>query len=253
MDFKQVVGAYCRLSTIEQKNGYGIEIQERDVAAFADRRGLRIRRFYKDEGESGVRENRKALGRLLRDCRAGRITTLIIPSLDRLSRAVRLAENLFHEFERLGVEVLIADMPTYNSRDRKDVLMRQIREAIAEENRKDIIDRLWKGRRERVRQGLMPGGNLPYGFAREKDEVVLVPAEISIVRLIFESADLRIKDIAEVLNRTGHTRRNGKPWIARQVSAILARRSFYYDGTVSYGDASGQNATFALLRIEAKT
>jgi len=50
------------------------------------------------------------------------------------------------------VDVLIADMPTYNSRDRKDVLIRQIREAIAEENRKDIIDRLWKGRQERVRK-----------------------------------------------------------------------------------------------------
>ncbi|MBI3637306.1 MAG: recombinase family protein [Candidatus Rokubacteria bacterium] len=71
--------------------------------------------------------------------------TVIIPSLDRLSRDVRLAENLFHEFEKCGVQVLIADMPTYNGKDRKDVLIRQIREAIAEENRKDIIERVRKG------------------------------------------------------------------------------------------------------------
>ncbi len=57
-------------------------------------------------------------------------------------------------------------MPTYNDRDRKDVLIRQIREAIAEENRKDIIERLWKGRQERVRRGLPPGGNVPYGYRR---------------------------------------------------------------------------------------
>jgi hypothetical protein len=36
-------------------------------------------------------------------------------------------------------------MPTYNRRNRKGVLVRQIREAIAEENRKEIIEWLWKG------------------------------------------------------------------------------------------------------------
>lgn len=125
-----------------------------------------MQRFYKDEPESGIAEDRKELRRLVRDCRAGRIQTIILPPLDRLSRDVRIAENLFHEFAQLGVEILIADMPTYNGKDRKDVLVRQIREAIAEENRKDIIERLWKGRQERVRRGKFPGGNVPYGFDR---------------------------------------------------------------------------------------
>ena len=37
----------------------------------------------------------------------GKIGTAIVPTLDRLSRDVRLAENLFYEFERLGVQILI--------------------------------------------------------------------------------------------------------------------------------------------------
>lgn len=41
----------------------------------------------------------------------------------------------------LSVEVLIADMPTYNGKNWNDVLIRQICEAIAEENSKDIIER----------------------------------------------------------------------------------------------------------------
>jgi len=112
-----------------------------------------VDRFYRDEAKSGATEHRRALNRLLRDCRHGRVATIILPTLDRLSRNVRIAENLFYDFERLGVRVLIADMPTYDSRDRKDVMLRQIREVIAEENRKDIVERLWKGRRERVRNG----------------------------------------------------------------------------------------------------
>jgi len=165
MDRKRLVVAYCRVSTLEQKRrGYGIDIQIRDVTLFAQRLGLFIRRFYKDEAESGVVEDRTAPRRLLKDCQAGRVGTLILPSTDRLSRDVRLAENLFYKFEQAGVEVLIADMPAYNGRDRKDVLIRQIREAIAEENRKDIIERLWKGRQERVRRGLPAGETYRMGL-----------------------------------------------------------------------------------------
>ena len=57
---------------------------------------------------------------------------VIIPQLDRLSRDVRIAENLFWKFNQLGIRVLIADMPTYDHTNRRDVLIRQIREAIAE-------------------------------------------------------------------------------------------------------------------------
>jgi site-specific DNA recombinase len=171
MDAHKPAAAYCRVSTLEQKRrGYGIDIQMRDVAVFAERAGLFVERFYKDEAESGVVENRRALRRLLRDCRTGRVRTVILPSLDRLSRDVRIAENLFHEFARFGVEILIADMPTYNGRDRKDILIRQIREAIAEENRKDIIERLWKGRQERVRRS-PAGRERPLRLPEEQQRV----------------------------------------------------------------------------------
>jgi len=253
MNRKRIVVAYCRVSTLEQKRrGYGIDIQIRDVTLFAERSGLFILRFYKDEAESGVEEDRTELQRLLKDCRAGRVAKVIVPSLDRLSRDVRLAENLFHEFDEAGVEVLIADMPAYNGRNRKDVLIRQIREAIAEDNRKDIIERLKKGGEERVRRGLPAGGNLGYCLAREGKKIVLVPEEIRIVRLIFAAANSGIRNIAVALNQRGFTRRNGKPWTARQVSAILARRPFYYDGMIRYGEASGQNRALAVLHEGAE-
>ena len=61
------VAAYCRVSTLEQKRrGYGIDIQVRDVQAFAERQRLFVARFYRDEAESGIKEDRKQLRRLLR-------------------------------------------------------------------------------------------------------------------------------------------------------------------------------------------
>ena len=234
--------AYCRISTLEQKkNGHGIEIQVRDATLFAQTQGLFVDRFYRDEAESGVAEERPELKKLLRRCRAGRIGTVIIPSLDRLSRDVRLAENLFWQFEHCGVRVLIGDMPNYNSQDRGDVLIRQIREAIAEANRKEIIERLWKGRQERVRKGYFPGGNVPYGYCRTSKKLVPHPHEMEVVCTILDLAARGKSNaqIVSVLQSHGFRCRNGKPWTTRQIRAILAQRELYEHGKIHYGDVAG--------------
>jgi len=248
MQRKRVV-AYCRVSTLEQKKrGYGLDIQIRDVTLCAQAHGLFIERFFKDE-ESGVEEHRRGLKRLLRACKAGKIGTIIIPSLDRLSRDVRLAENLFYDFEKLGVKILIADMPNYDGKNRKDVLIRQIREAIAEENRKEIIERLFKGRQERVRKGRPPGGNTPYGYVRRNKALIVDPKEAEVVKRIYAlgSDSQSGQAIAEVLNREGYRRRSGKPWTQRQVWAILSREALYCKGIFTYGEVVGKNKSLILV------
>ena len=62
---KKKVAACCRVSTLEQKKkGYGIDIQIRDATLYGEHHGLLVESFYKDEGESGVKEDRKALKQL---------------------------------------------------------------------------------------------------------------------------------------------------------------------------------------------
>ena len=249
---KKKVAAYCRVSTLEQKKkGYGIDIQIRDATLYAEHHGLLVERFYKDEGESGVKEDRRALKQLLRNCKAGRVGVIILPSLDRLSREVRIAENLFHEFKQLGVRILIADMPGYNG-DRKDVLIRQILEAIAEDNRKDIIERLLKGRQERVRKGFFPGGNIPYGYVRNSKSIAIHSGEAEIVRTIYDLASIGQvgQEIADELNRRNHIRRNGKHWTQRQVCRILHREKLYLEGFLQYGKVSGRDDNLIILDKE---
>ena len=251
MEAKKLVVAYCRVSTLEQtKNGLGLEIQVRDATLFAQDQGLFIDRFYRDEGESGVLEDRPQLKHLVRECKSRRVGTLIIPSLDRLSRDVRIAENLFWQFKRYGVRVLIADMPTYNGENRRDVLIRQIREAIAEDNRKEIIERLLKGRQERVRKGHFPGGNVPYGYRIKKKRLIPYPAESTVVREIvrLSRCGTSIAGIVNALNNQDARRRNGTPWTARQVRAILSRRELYERGKIHYGKVDGENEKLILIR-----
>jgi len=244
------IAAYCRVSTLEQqKKGLGMDIQVRDVTAFAEAQHLAIDRFYRDEAQSGAAENRKQLKKLLRDCERGLIDAVIIPTLDRLSRDVRIAENLFWKFDQLGIRVLIADMPYYNGSNRRDVLIRQIREAIAEDNRKEIIERLCKGRQERVRKGRAPGGNAPYGFSRVDKRLVVNSVEVRIVRLIFELSGLGYSsgEIAKELTEEGCLKRNGQPWSSRQVRSVLSRRELYKAGIIRYGDIVGTNEKLILV------
>ena len=246
---KKKIVAYCRVSTLEKKKkGHGIDIQIRDVTVFAERHGLSVEKFYRDEGESGIKEERKALRALMRACKNKKIESIILPSLDRLSREVRIAENLFHELKYLGVKVLIADMPYYNG-ERKDILIRQILEAIAEENRRDIIERLKKGRQERTRKGLFPGGNLPYGYMRKGKSISVHPHEAGIVNQIYtlSSQGLSGYAIANNLNQSGQRRRNGNSWTQRQVCRILNNEHLYLNGRMHYGEVFGENQFMAFL------
>ncbi len=244
------MAGYCRVSTLEQKKkGYGIEIQIRDIQKYADIFSLEIDGFYVDEAKSGASENRKALKRLIRDCKAGEVRSIIVSSLDRLSRDLRFTENLLYDLYKLGVKVFIADMPHYDGTNRKDVLIRQIKEAIAEENRKEIIERLKKGREERIRKGKMAGGTLPYGYRRNSKEIKKNPLEAGIIKLIF-SLEIQGKsgqEIANCLNEKGHRRRNGTEWTQRQVWAILSREDLYKRGIIKYGEVRAENPDLIIV------
>ncbi len=244
------MAAYCRVSTLEQKKkGYGIDIQTREIGRHAEIIGVEVDGFYVDEAKSGISENRKELKRLIRDCKAGKVQSIIFSSLDRLSRDLRFTENLLFELNKLGVRVLIADMPHYNGANRKDVLIRQIKEAIAEENRKEIIDRLKKGREERIRKGRMAGGTLPYGYIRNSRAIKKNPREAEIVRAIFslQAQGKSGQQIAYYLNESGHRRRNGTEWTQRQVSAILSREDLYREGVIRYGEVIGENKDLIIV------
>ncbi len=250
MERKRIVAAYCRVSTLEQKKkGYGVDIQIRDITRYAEINSLKVGKFYLDEAQSGASEERKALKRLIKDSQAGKIEAIIVSSLDRLSRNLRFTENLLFELQGLNIQILITDMPHYDHKNRKDVLIRQIKSAIAEENRQEIIERLKKGREERIRNGKMAGGTLPYGYKRIGKKIEKDPIEVKIILSIFESRSQGKtgRVIADYLNEQGFLRRNGRPWTQRQVWSILSRKNLYEKGIVKYGEIRGENKDLVIL------
>ena len=140
-------------------------------------------------------------------------------------------------------------MPNYNSADRREVLIRQIREAIAEDNRKEIIERLWKGRQERVRKGKSPGGTVPYGYRRDGKRLAPDSLEATVVRMVHRESQFgkSVRTIVNELNNNGFATGNGKPWVPRQVRNILARKELYEHGKRRYGCVEGTNQGLILL------
>lgn len=136
---KERIAIYVRVSTSTSKaKGKGsdarvqdTEMQKREILAHIASRGLQDFEIYEDKGYSGTKDARPALKRLMADCRAGKVRTVICWKLDRLFRSLRHLINTLDEFSRLGLEFVALrdsiDLSTHSGR-----LMMQLLGAFAE-------------------------------------------------------------------------------------------------------------------------
>jgi len=95
------VAIYARISTIDK--GQDVELQLRELRAFAKARGWRILQEYVDEGISGSQARRPALDRLLAACRRRQTDVVLVWRLDRLGRSLKHLIMTLDEFQSLGV------------------------------------------------------------------------------------------------------------------------------------------------------
>ncbi|MFD3932554.1 recombinase family protein [Streptomyces sp. NPDC058614] len=223
----QRVAVYGRVSTDEQRRGYGIAAQEAAVRAFmAERPGWRETETYRDLGESGASQSRPGLNRLVHDITAGDVDVVIVHRLDRLGRTVSAIWRCIWQIEDAGARLL-----TCSQEISGDLIQRVATHRLAlavEADYAGIRDRLQGGRQAKALEGGWPGGPPPYGYRiRGKGELGSVleidPAEAAGVEVIVElfvDRGLNLPQAVEELNARGIPTRSGKTWS----SANLARR-----------------------------
>ncbi|MCL5966507.1 MAG: recombinase family protein [Deltaproteobacteria bacterium] len=95
------VGIYARVSTTDK--GQTPEPQLAPLREYAKARGWEMQE-YVDVGESGAKDRRPALDRLLDDARKRRLDGVLVWKLDRLGRSLKHLLALFEEFRALGVQ-----------------------------------------------------------------------------------------------------------------------------------------------------
>src|SRR5437867_11170364 len=102
-DHMRAIG-YVRVSTDKQADhGVSLEAQEAKIRAMAVVQGGDIVELIVDGGESAKDLNRPGMERLLALVDQGRVQTVIIAKLDRLTRSVKDLAELLERFQKRGV------------------------------------------------------------------------------------------------------------------------------------------------------
>jgi DNA invertase Pin-like site-specific DNA recombinase len=137
------VALYARVSTL---NGQNPEMQLAELREYSTRRGWTVTGEYVDEGESGAKESRPALNRLMADAHRRRFAALLVWKIDRFGRSLRHLVNALADLDALGVSFVSLrdnlDLSTPSGR-----LMFQVVGAMAEFERALTQERVKAGLR----------------------------------------------------------------------------------------------------------
>ena len=129
---------YLRISTDEEKQDF--ETQRQYLEKFTEDEDPRI---YKDD-LSGKDFNRPGLNNLLEDCKQGEIDKIIVAELTRLGRSLVNLENILDQLEAWNTDLKALDIGIDTSKPTGRLLY-QIVGAVAEYERKQIVERVNRG------------------------------------------------------------------------------------------------------------
>jgi DNA invertase Pin-like site-specific DNA recombinase len=95
------IALYCRVSTGNQSTG--LEAQVRALRDYCTRNSITDYVIYEDENQSGVKQSRPALDRMMKDVRDGFVSKVIVYSFSRYARSVTHLLRALEEFKKSEV------------------------------------------------------------------------------------------------------------------------------------------------------
>jgi site-specific DNA recombinase len=211
---------YARVSTEEQLEGWSIPAQIREFETYCQHKGWQNTHIYIDEGKSArsdAIEKRPQFRRLLVDCEKGTFDIVVVHSLDRWSRNLRV---ILESFKKLADQRIafssITENIDYSTPEGK--LFIAMLGAFAQYFSDSLAKHTSKGMKERAMNGL-PNGDIPFGYKRhdrnnpsgKEGYIHIVPDEAEAVRKIFQfyaTGDRSCSSLATWLNEQGFRTRN---------------------------------------------
>jgi DNA invertase Pin-like site-specific DNA recombinase len=220
---KPTAYAYLRVSGLGQVEGDGFPRQLQAIQNYADSKGYRVTKVFREEGVSGKTEldNRPALKAMLEALASNGAKAVIIERLERLARDLMVQENIIADLRKRKFELISVAEPDLCSDDPSRVLMRQIFGSIAQYDRAMTVAKLRGAReRKRAKDGRCEGRK-PYGEHPEHQAERAIIERIQALR----GEGLPMLTIADRLNAAGVKSRSGGVWHPTQVSRVLGRAS----------------------------
>ncbi|HEY8111252.1 MAG TPA: recombinase family protein, partial [Actinomycetes bacterium] len=174
-------GIYVRISQDRAGAGLGVQRQETDCRALAERKGWEVAGVYPDNDVSAYSgKPRPEWERLNADVRAGAIDAIVCWHVDRLTRSPRELEDVIDLADRLGLGLATVtgeiDLATPTGR-----MVARMMGAAARHEAEHKAERQARQHRQAAEAGKVSGGGTrPFGYA--EDRVTVVEPEAEIIR-----------------------------------------------------------------------
>ena len=221
---------YVRVSSRQQLDGYGLDVQEKAIRRYAKEHGLALVEVFREEGVSGTlpATERPALMSALEMMTACKADVLLVPNLDRLARELHVQEAALGLLWGAGKSVHTVEDGEVRQDDPDDPMrkaMRKMRGVLAELDKDTVVMRLRKGKQAKKAKGGFTGGQVPFGYVAEGGHLVPEPVEQFTIRRMTELRERgnSLRTIATTLDREGHIPKSGGRWHPTQVQRVLVR------------------------------
>lgn len=159
---------------------------------------------YDDGGFSGGNMDRPALTRLMEDIKAGKIQTVVVYKIDRLTRSLMDFAKLVEVFDAHGV-TFVSITQSFNTTTSMGRLTLNVLLSFAQFEREVAGERIRDKIAASKRKGMWTGGTVPLGYDVENRKLVVNTDEAERVRYIFQRyLELgNLNDLHQDLNRRG--------------------------------------------------
>src|SRR5712672_679521 len=145
---------------------------------------LCLRAAYDDGGFSGARMERPALQRLLADLTAGRVDTIVVYKIDRLTRSLADFAKIVEILDARGAS-FVSVTQQFNTTTSMGRLTLNVLLSFAQFEREVIGERIRDKIAVSKKKGMWMGGVPPLGYRVRNHKLVMIDSEADTVRLIF--------------------------------------------------------------------
>jgi DNA invertase Pin-like site-specific DNA recombinase len=139
---------------------------------------------YDDGGFSGATMDRPALQQLLADVKAGRVDTIVVYKIDRLTRSLADFAKIVEILDARGAS-FVSVTQQFNTTTSMGRLTLNVLLSFAQFEREVIGERIRDKIAASKKKGMWMGGVPPLGYQAQDRKLVIVESEAEIVRFIF--------------------------------------------------------------------
>lgn len=213
-DNERKCALYVRVSTTNQaEDGESLDEQIKTLENYCTYRKWANHVVYREEGFSGKNLKRPAFQQMMRDIEKGKINTVIVKKIDRLSRSIVDFENLYKLFQDTNVDLI----STQENFDTSTAIGRSVIRIVlifAQLEREQTSERTIDVMAYRARQGMFNGGYPRLGYDIDTDNKCLVPneSEIPILKEVFLTY-CRLGSLSETANELNKKGYRLKTWV----------------------------------------